>query len=119
MSTNLDFRPKRMNIQAYAGDDLTFDIPVTDDAAGNPIDLTGATAVAQIRATHDAADPAIDFTVVVGADKITLSLDAATTATLPTSGVWDCQVSLVGPPVQTKTVAGGTITVSPDVTRGP
>jgi hypothetical protein len=118
MSTNLDFRPQRINIQAYAGDDLTFDIPATD-GAGNPVDLTGATATAQIRATHTSADPAIDFTVVVGTDKITLSLDAATTATLPASAVWDCEVSLVGPPLQTKTVAAGTITTSPDVTRGP
>lgn len=116
MNTNLDFRPKRINIQAYAGDDLTFDVPVTD-AAGQPVDLTGATAAAQIRATAAAPDPAVDFTVVVGADKVTLSLSAAETVTLPASAVWDCEVTLLGPPVVVKTVAAGSITTSPDVTR--
>jgi hypothetical protein len=114
MST-YDFRPKKFSIYAYAGDDLTFDIPVTD-ATGAPEDLTGATAKAQILTQHGSADPAVDFTAVVGADKITLSLPAASTQTLPPSAVWDCQVTFAGPPVVVRTVAAGSITTAPGVT---
>jgi len=114
MST-FDFRPKKFSVYAYAGDDLTFDIPVTD-ATGAPEDLTGATASAQILSQHGSTDPAVDFTVVVGTDKITLSLPASATETLPPSAVWDCQVTFPGPPVMVRTVAAGSITTAPGVT---
>lgn len=110
----IDARPSTTDLYLYAGDDLTLTVTVTDNADA-PIDLTGYTAEAQIRATAD-APTAVDFTATTATNVITLKLTAAETAALPAKGVWDVQViETAGGAVTTLT--GGKITVTAEVTR--
>lgn len=109
----IDARPTTVDLNLYAGDDVTLEIDVTDNA-GAPFDLTGYTAAAQLRAT--ATDPtSVDFTATAVANKITLTLPGADSATLPVKGVWDVQVTS-GTGVIT-TLAGGKFTMTPGVTQ--
>lgn len=111
MPTTIDTRPQTADLYLYAGDTTTLEIAVTDDT-GAPLDLTTYTAEAQIRATADAAT-AVDFTTAVAGNTITLTLDAATA--LPARGVWDVQITAATGEVTT--LAGGKVTVTPEVTR--
>jgi nitrogen fixation protein FixH len=113
MPTSIDTRPAATDLYLYAGDTATLSIDVTDDA-GAPLDLTTYTAEAQIRATADAST-AVDFTTAVASSTITLTLDAATAAALPPRGVWDVQITAATGEVTT--LAGGKVTVTPEVTR--
>jgi hypothetical protein len=99
----------------YAGDDLSFVLPVTD-ANNNPIDLTGWTVSAQIRQRPQAADPPTGaFTVgtLDATGNIPLTLSHTVSKGLNGAYVWDCQVTddtgLVS------TLCGGSITFVPDV----
>lgn len=112
-TTVIDARPKPVDLYLQAGDDITLEIAVVDQA-GAVFDLTGYTAEAQIRGTADAPLSA-DFVGTVLADKITLVMDSATTTTLPVKAVWDCQViSATG---TVTTVAAGKVTVAAEVSR--
>lgn len=109
----IDARPMTTDLHVYAGDDLKLHVAVTDDA-GAPIDLTGYTAMAQVRDTTDGAT-SIDFTATVAAGGIDLVMASALTTTLPAKGVWDVQITSATSEVTT--LAGGRVTVTPDVTR--
>lgn len=112
---NVNARPNRVDLNIYAGDDMSVRITV-NNSDGTPADLTGNTATAQIRATHTADDPLADFTTLVDPTGVVmLSLDAATTAVLPTWAVWDCQIQ--APLGQTTTIAAGSIRTAQEVTR--
>jgi hypothetical protein len=109
----IDARPTTTDLNVYAGDDLKLHVAVTDDA-GAAIDLTGYTAKAQVRDTADGTTP-IDFTATPSATGIDLVMASTLTSTLPAKGVWDVQItSATG---EITTVAGGRVTVTPDVTR--
>jgi hypothetical protein len=109
----IDARPTTTDLNIYAGDDLKLHVAVTDDA-GAAVDLTGYTAMAQVRDTNDGATP-VDFTATVAAGGIDLVMANTLTTTLPPKGVWDVQItSATG---EVTTVAGGRVTVTPDVTR--
>jgi hypothetical protein len=111
-ATVIDARPMQVDLNVYAGDDLTLRIDVTDNA-GAAFDLTGYTPAAQVRATADAGT-AIDFDATVLANTVTVSLDSATTETLPQKAVWDVQVTSATGVVTT--LAGGKVTVYAGVT---
>lgn len=113
--TIIDNRPATVNLNVYAGDDMVLNIDVTDNATPPaPFDLTGYTAEAQIRATAD-APTAINLTTTVLANVVTVTIPAADSATLPAKGVWDVQVTSATGIITT--LAGGTVTSYPDVTR--
>jgi hypothetical protein len=93
------------------------------DAKGRLIDLTGFSARMQIRAT--VTDVAILVTlttvsggIVLGAKAGTVSLfmsDTNTSALAWAKGVYD--IELVSPSAEVFRLVGGTVTVSPEVTR--
>jgi hypothetical protein len=105
--------PAAINLLVYAGDDLYLDLSVTN--VGAPADLTGYSAKAQIRATP--ADTAIlaTLTATIAGSTVHLHLVHTDAATLSGSAVWDCQ--LTDPIGNISTIAAGTVTVTPDVTR--
>jgi len=107
--------PQNVTIEAYQGDDWAFQLIFTD-SAGNPIDFTGATLLAQVRATPTSPDPAAaTFTISIAANVVSYGLATTVTAALPQAAVWDCQVTDTTGKVTT--IAGGRVTVRAQVTR--
>ena len=110
--------PGTYNITLYRGDTWTADIVLTDTVSGSVLDLTGYSALAQIRATADAASAEASFASVLTEleGKVTLTLSAAASAALTiTSGVWDLQLTDASSAV--RTYLAGSVTVTPDVSR--
>jgi hypothetical protein len=72
-----------------------FNLSITwNDPDGDPVDLTGYTAAAQVRESFDSADALLDFTITgMGVDGvIELSATAAETEAAG-GGVWDLEVT--------------------------
>lgn len=98
----------------------TCSIPVTvQDSAGAPINLSGRTYAAQIRATADASSVLASFTCTLVSSGTTgqfvCTIPATTTATLAAgAGVWDLQETN-GSVVTT--LLAGTVQIVQDVTR--
>jgi hypothetical protein len=105
--------PAPVNLQIYRGDDFGFMLLVTDEA-GEPVELPGAGALAQVRATPDAAAVLASFDAFVDGNGITLRLTGDMTAVLPRRCVWDVEVILDG---WVTTLAAGSMSVTPDVSR--
>ena len=100
------------------GDD--YRVVVTLASSGSPFDLTGYTVAAQIRPTYNTnAALTAAFTATIDADPttgiITLELDHDATAALTTNGFWDLEIT--DDQSWVTTVVGGTVTISPDITR--
>lgn len=120
-------RPATVNFNLYQG--ATFSEPVTlKDAAGDPIDLTGATA--KLQARRDISDPSAVFTltsqsggIALGGATgvITLLIDAATTAGYAVDWdgeFWFHDLLLTLADGSTQRTYQGVIVASPGVTRG-
>lgn len=93
---------------------------------GVPIDLTGWTARAQIRAAHSSATPIAtmstqDGGIVLGgpAGTVAFFLPATVTATYsaPAVGVWDVELTPPAGPQYAFRWVQGTVTFTPEVTR--
>lgn len=96
---------------------------ILKDAAGDPLDITGATVLMDVRAKLKDDDPLFtlteldDITVDGPAGSIALNIPPAKTGLLPdtkTNPVWDLETTLAG---IVRTVIGGDIEVTPDVSR--
>ena len=110
--TTISALPTPIDLALYAGDDFRLDLAI-NDAYGQPVDLTGYTATAQIRTTRTDTDILAEFTATIEANVIHLHLAGADTATLDTPAVWDVQ--LAGDDVTT--LATGKVTTGAEVTR--
>jgi hypothetical protein len=111
--------PDKADLALYQGDDYAARVTV-QDTAGNPADITGYTAAAQIR--RDVADNsnkvAAEFGISVESPYIYLSLASVETQQLPAgSYVWDLQVTAPAPSGRVSTVLAGAVTVRAEVTR--
>ena len=109
--------PASYDLAIYAGDSYQWQFNLwTDSTKTTPIDLTGATVMAQIR---DQPTPTgviiVSFTTSITLpNQIFLTLTAALSAQAA-NGVWDLQVtSSTG---WVSTFVGGKVTVTPDVTE--
>lgn len=109
--------PVCLDLNIRRGDDLVMPLTMRD-GAGAPIDLTGRSYTAQIRATTDAAT-ALAITVTntdLPNGLITLSLtDVQTRDNVPRTGVWDLQETDTGG--LKSTLIAGKVTAVEDVTR--
>jgi hypothetical protein len=107
--------PVMVNLVLYGGDDFAMQVEVFD-ANGDPADLTGAVAAAQIRATPEAPNVAGEFTPLVqeAAGIVVLDLAGEVSAGLPRVSVYDAEVVAGG---RTTTLIAGTITMTAQVTR--
>lgn len=105
--------PPRIDLALYQGDD--FFLRIVLEANENPIDLTGYTPKAEIRATagSDVVLAAFACTVVDPAT-LELHLTSALSTALPATGAWDVQIEdSVG---LVTTLAYGSVTVAKEVT---
>lgn len=109
--------PGTYSVSLYRGDSWGITVkPV--NSGGTPIDLTGWTAAAQVRAKPDSTDVLVTMeTVVTPASGITVTMTPEDTATLSGSVVWDLQTTDTSGTV--RTLVGGTFTMVLDVTRLP
>jgi len=107
----------RYDLKIDQGATLALDIECHDDA-GNPVDLTGYTASAQVRYRYADPGPAAVFTSVLNETPgvVSLKLGAPQTAALAKPfGVWDCE--LTAPDGTVQRLAEGKVAVSWEVTR--
>jgi hypothetical protein len=107
----------RYDLKIDQGATLVLEIECHNDL-GQPMDLTGYTAQAQVRYRHSDAGPAAVFSATLNETPglVSLSLGAAQTAALAKPfGVWDCE--LTGPGGVVQRLAEGKVTISPEVTR--
>ena len=86
-----------------------------DEAKTMPVDLTGATVLAQIRSGPGGAIQATPTAVIVPPNLIDMVLSAADSAALGGGGVWDLQVTYASGDVATP--LRGRVQVQQDVTR--
>lgn len=118
--------PVNRNITIYKGDTFTLDFRLrARTSQGDPgvyIDLTGATARAQIRPAEDGSlsteftCATADQTTTDGKGRVQISLTPAQTSALPDSGgVWDVQVEF--PDGTVRTYLKGTVSITKEVTR--
>ena len=103
----------------------TFSLAATwRDSSSSPVDLTGYTARAQVRASYSASSALVSLTstnggIVLGGinGTIALTISATSTAALsaPWVGVWDLELQSGGGEVTR--LLEGAVTVTPEVTR--
>ena len=109
--------PANYLLQLRAGDTETISVSLVD-SAGSPINITGRTYAAQVRATADASTVLATFSCSItnaAAGTFACTLSAAQTAALsPGGGVWDLQETY-GTTVTT--LLAGSVVISQDVTR--
>jgi hypothetical protein len=107
--------PEAVDLVVYAGDDFRVDVVVT--AGGQPADLTGYTADAQVRdSLEQTATVLAEFETTIAADTVTLYLHHDDTAVLPATCYWDVQLTATASEEVT-TLARGKVKVSAEVTR--
>lgn len=105
--------PLIVNLILYGGDDFALILAVSTPL-GEPADLAGAAARAQIRAEPSSGSPVLaEFTPELGEAMITLHLAAAASALLPEQSVYDCKLDHG----ITTTLIAGDIRMYPGVTR--
>jgi hypothetical protein len=114
--------PVSKNLSIYQGDsyELKFTLYEKDinGEPGDPIDLTGAVATAEIRATAESGTVLAEFDGSHNSTggTVTLVLSPAETAALPaTGGVWDVQIEYTDGEV--RTYLAGNVAVTKEVTR--
>jgi hypothetical protein len=106
--------PQVVTLALYAGDDFVLQVNVADPDTGQPLDLTGAEPLAQIRATPEADEIAGQFEATIDGSTVYLHLTSAVSAGLPRRSVWDVQITL---DQRVRTLAAGTIDLTPQVSR--
>lgn len=108
-------RPVTVDLIAYAGDDLNFELAVYSPVDGSPLDLTSGEICCQARTTRpDWMVLGKLETLIYDTNVIAVVLRSWLTAKLPAQAVWDCELLLQG---VTTTLAGGSISTFTDVSR--
>ena len=109
--------PAKQNLSMTRGDTETVVITMAD-SAGAPINITGRTYRAQIRATKDSAAISASFSCSVTAPangEVTCTILPAVTSTLAVGiSYWDLEETSSG---VVSTILAGTVNVLADVTR--
>jgi hypothetical protein len=112
--------PQFYNLEIEAG--ASFDRTIGWTSGGSAVNLTGSTARLQARTSYSDANTTLSLTTPSACLSISnatggviaINLDPATTANLP-DGVYDLEVVTGG---SVRRLLSGTLTVSPEVTRG-
>lgn len=110
MAKRVNLVPETVNIEAYAGDDLSVTVRFVDGFVPDP----ASTYAADVKpATGDPATETFGTAVVVDGVVLTMT-PAQTNALTGFSGVWDCEWTDEGG--QVKTLVRGSFTCVDDVT---
>ena len=106
----------RGDLNVYQGDDYAAMVKLTD-SAGQPADIAGYTALAQIRRAVADADPVVVETIAatVQSPNVFLALTHEQTAPLVARYTWDLQIQ--SPAGIITTVMRGSVVVTAEVTR--
>lgn len=107
--------PEPVDLVLYQGDDAHIDVAVTDPTSGAPVDLTGYTALAQIRQRPDSTGVLAEFVAAIAGNVIALDLPHDQAARLTSNGCWDVQIT--SPTGAVATLAAGGVLVTREVTR--
>jgi hypothetical protein len=110
--TEVFAQPYPVNLTIYQGDDFFLYLTVTD-TLGNPINMDGWTAAAQVRAAPGTQVIAA-FTATTSANQVALQLPHLEAMKLPRKAVWDCQVTDLAGVVTT--LVAGKVAATPEVT---
>lgn len=107
----------RADLTIYQGDDMAWIVTVTLEDNVTPADITGYTAVAQIRRGAADSDPVVvtTFTTAVVSPEVSMSLSHDQTELLCGRYVWDLQ--LTSPAGIVTTILKGNVAVTAEVTR--
>ena len=120
-------KPAKLKFTIYQGATFRKRLRWSVKAAGVPIDLTGCTARMQVRAETSAPIVLQELTtenggITLGGTAGTIDLYVGATATAATNwegGVFDLEIIHPGAlPDDVTRIAQGTVSVSPEVTRG-
>jgi hypothetical protein len=108
--------PVQYNLNCYRGDTHRWRFVLWADAAKtDPVDLTGVTVTAQVRATANSTTILTTLATVVSGNQIDVTLPSASSQLLPASAAWDLQ--LVYPSGDVQTIVAGAVSARADVTR--
>lgn len=112
--------PQTLDLTHCRGDTLALAVALwEDEELTEPSDLTEAVVAAQVRTTADASTVVANFATSIEGNSVSLLLSPSQTATLPPKGVWDLQIDWLGDGNNVQTPVGGSLTITPDVTRTP
>jgi hypothetical protein len=107
--------PASYSLEFYRGDSFRRQFLLwADKDKTQPVDLTGATAAAELRPAPS-AERWQSLTCSITGNVIDVSLPAADTAMIPGSGYWDLQITYASGDV--RTVVHGGVSVAGDITR--
>lgn len=107
--------PGKYDLQLYRGDsrDIRF-VLWTDEEKTEPLDLTGATAEAEIRDKSAGSVIVVLQCTIVAPNFVDLHVSPTMSKSAPAKGVWDLQVTYPNGAVRTHTA--GAVKVTGDVT---
>ena len=120
-------KPAKLKFMIYQGATFRKRLRWTNKATGTPLDLTGCKARMQVRAEVESTEVLLELTTENGgitlggtAGIIDFYVGATATAAITwTSGVFDLEIVHPGAlPDDVTRLAQGTVSVSPEVTRG-
>ena len=108
--------PGHANLEIMQGDTYTLGVQVRN-SNGTPADITGYTAIAQIRRASAGADSVVaaEFTCAVTSPLVNISLTPAQTVTLAGQYVWDLEIT--SPTDVVTTILAGRVRVMAEVSR--
>lgn len=113
---NSDAMPSNHDLYIYKGDYVEIFV-VLNDSLGDPLDLTGFTAAAQLKTNYDDSAP-VDFECTIDAPltgEVRIYLPSTSSSTLtPGDYIWDFQVANASGDV--RTYLAGDVTVYDEVT---
>lgn len=108
--------PGTYDLCLYRGDTSRWQFRLwQDEARTMPVDLIGASVLAQIRSGPGGAVQATPGTTIIPPNLIDMVLDATASAALGGGGVWDLQVTYASGDVATP--LRGRVQVQQDITR--
>jgi hypothetical protein len=113
MTNTVVSHPEDIALYLYRGDAFGMTIGLWNGT--EPLDLTGATARADIRETPDSEDVLATFEASIVDNYVTLTLSPALVADLPLRACWDVEITYADG--STQTIGYGPIAVTADVTR--
>jgi hypothetical protein len=109
--------PGTYDLNLYRGDTTRMQFVLWSDPGKTvPIDLSAASAAAQIRDRRDNGSIVVELIcTITPPNTVDVTVPIAATETLPTRGVWDLQLTYSNGDIQM--VVSGGVTTTPDVTR--
>ncbi len=107
--------PGICDLEFYRGDSQYFEVTLWDDTAFTvPVDLTGATAKAEIRDKSAGVFVVELDCAITPPNTIAVTMTPAMWVGAPSKGVWDLQLTM--PSGEVRTVLAGKVDITADVT---